>query len=304
MTPQDKKRRKQERQGVRKLARGARTFSELVKVYLLFFGIDEADSRRILQAAREVAANYPTVDLWDNPAGVYPILEEVLLHTAQSHDPTKGPFLKLFRRNLQQRLHRDTVRSRQATCQERQHRAAYDEERPPTRRDGANNAYWRWAGYLYEEAVARLDAHTQTYIHMRLADRSVKAIAQHLGVPEKTLWNKYGGGPRRDNYEKLARRIRKAIGRMVDDLPEAHRQCLVRHLLDEAGLTRGGVEKLLGIPLCGIDFEGIPLLDEADLLGVLGWGENNSENFGSKPGRLGPVKGVCIVETPTLRRCG
>ncbi len=107
-----------------------------------------------------------------------------------------------------------------------------------------------------------LSHHAVTYHRMQLDGSAVKEIAEHLGLSEKTLWNKYGG-------DKLDKLIQLKVRELVLNLPAEHRRLLVAHLLEEVGLTRAEVERMLGIAVVGE--VGGRVLEEDDLLELLGW---------------------------------
>ncbi len=289
-----------ERQQARLSARGARTFDDLWAAYCEFFGIDGPGGAAVLRLAEEVQKDYPEVDLWDSHRGLYPLLEDVLLHSAQRFDASKGSFLKLFERNLRQRMSRDRARAAQAA------RKRPDAARARTTGpdgDEAGEAFLRWAVRLYRQALVSLDRPTRVYIALRMAGEPVKDIATVLGVSEKTLSNKYGFGVKGDDFSKLAGRVRREVDRLVASLPGQSLALLVRHLLDEADLKPDSVGRLLGVKVEGAGYEGVPLLDEATLLEKLGWAEETDANSGAQPGRSGPPGGVSLTESFGSRLC-
>jgi hypothetical protein len=246
------------------LARGEPTFLNLCTRYSDFWGVQGADAHQLLRVARAVASEFPSVAWWD-------CVDDVLLHTFQAFQPGMAAFATLFERNLRERLKRDAARAAEDAREEREALAVYAVIMRHTRKDERAEAYARWSNYLFEQAVARLDWQTREYLRLRLDGTPVKAIAKHLGVTEKTLWNKYGNWDREGN-QKLAERVRREVRRLVLELPDKHRRLLVRHLRDEAGLSAADVERLLGHAL-GLfaPADRSRVLEEEDLLELLGW---------------------------------
>jgi hypothetical protein len=244
-------------------ARGARTFAELYAAYRLTWPAAEADAEadadHLLRLAHKVAAKFPDIELWDP-------LEECLQHTMRHYEPDKGRFDKLFQRNLRELLRKKSARAAEKQAKEKRrerHAVAVHHEALLRRAGDAASAAWkRWAGRLLDLVAVRLDEQTRTYLRMRRDEAAVKEIAEVLGVTEKTLWNKFGGN-------KLAGKIQQEVRLLVLELPAEHRQLLLRHLLEDSGLTQADVERLLGVEVVG---DGVgPVLGEESLLEILGW---------------------------------
>jgi hypothetical protein len=223
---------------------------------------DSFDSRayagHLLGIALRVAQEFPRVDLWEH-------VEPVLKHSMNWYDPKKGPFTKLFESTLRERLKKAVARLALATRRRRgyERRGAEEARRRRAERDDVADAYHRWRIYLLDLAMERLDRRTRLYVEMRRVGASVKQTAAALGVTEKTLWNKYGG-------DKDAEMVGREVRALVLELPPDRRQLLVRHLLDEVGLSKAQVQRLL----CGATVADEPaarVLEEPDLLEALGW---------------------------------
>lgn len=266
--PESNRELRRQRRLAREQAHDARDLSELAARYCKYFGVGEphiphaSDLRKVVA---EVVDKDHQFIVWDNHAGPYPVLDDVLLFTAQAFDASKGSFLRLFKTNLRRRVRRDRQRMAGDALGEANSRAAYVHERRGGVLDEVEVSYTRWMSYLFEEAVARLDPKTALYIRLRLRGVSVQDIARQLGVCEKTLWNKFGG-----DIEKQGRRVRRELRKMLTGLPVRHLHLLARHLRDEAGLPQKLVESLLQMPIDGLNLS-VPLLDEEAILELLGW---------------------------------
>jgi hypothetical protein len=287
MSPEEKQRRLEQRKAARALAKDARTFRELCAVYGAFFGLDGLDADRIERLAMRAAADRPEALWGGRKNSAFPVLEDVLLYTAQSYDPEKWlSFEKLFEMNLRQRLKRDAARNAQDAHRERwsirKHNARLQDDSTEV-----EVAFKKWTHVLYGEAVARLGPDASYYISLRLAGMKVKAIAKELGVTEKTLRNRFGYlGMRGGDHRKLTALVREKVNELVKQLPPYHRKVLVRHLLDEAGLPQHPVERLLGMSIEGLKGGDILLRDETDVLELLGW-KNWSGTSGGVPRSIG-----------------
>jgi hypothetical protein len=244
----------------------ARTFEELFKAYLLQQSSIEPNlhAERLFRQALAITNEFPGVDLWD-------CLRPALQHTIKWHDAKKGPFDKLFERNLRERLRKASARNAVEETRRAQGERRYAEEsrRRRNEHDDQAVAFMRWSRYLLDAVTARLDYQTRVYLDMRREGAAVRDIAEALKVSEESLGNKYGG-------KKLVRRVRREICRMVLDLTDHQRGLLIRHLLEEAGLTIGQVEHLLRVPVQLVSC--VPVLEEEAILGSLGWMENILKN--------------------------
>ena len=199
------------------------------------------------------------------------VLTPALQHTIKWHDAKKGPFDKLFERNLRERLRKANARNAEEETRRANGERRYAEEarRRRSEHDDQAVAFERWSRYLLDAVTLRLDYQARVYLVMRREGIAVRDIAKALKVNEESLWNKYGG-------KKLVLRVRREICRMVLDLTDHQRGLLIRHLLEEAGLTIGQVEDLLRVPVQQVSC--VPVLEEEAILGSLGWLENISEN--------------------------
>jgi hypothetical protein len=97
--------------------------------------------------------------------------------------------------------------------------------------------------------------------------RRLEDIAEDQGKSRTTLWRRYGKD--RHGKDRLELLLRETVTRLVADLSCPHQRLLVRHLREEAALTDDQIEGLLGLP--PVDDTNAPLLDEDELLRVLGW---------------------------------
>ena len=244
----------------------AHTFEELFNAYLLqVSSIDpNLHTERLFRQVQAIAKEFPAVDIWD-------YLDSALQHTINWHDPKKGRFDKLFERNLRERLRKASARNAEEETRRAQGERRYAEESRQRRseHDAQAVAFERWSRYLLDAVTLRLDYQARVYLDMRRDGTAVRDIAETLNVSEESLGNKYGG-------KKLVMRVRREICRMVLDLTDHQRGLLIRHLLDEAGLTIGQVEHLLRIPVQLVSC--VPVLEEEAILGSLGWLEKISEN--------------------------
>ncbi len=282
MTKQERQRRKDDRDLARQLAWHSRTFDELWAEYLRFFSVEDGpDGDQIRDVGRKVAA-YHGVTLEES------VLAEVLLSTAQNFDPTRGSFLRLLRRNLHQRVLRDAKRAAGRPDSKALRVDDYAEVLAAKEEDEAEEAHRRWRKHLLRVALLHVDPQTRAYVVMEQDGVPVTEIARRLGVTAKTLWNKYGAAER-DDYRRVGRRLREALDRAVASLPGHHFRALVRHLLVEAGHRPDAVGQLLGVSVGTIDYRSAPLLEEGDLLDVLGltqmFEENGKSEFETSQGR-------------------
>jgi len=163
--------------------RHARTFADLYEQYRQTWPAPDAPAGQLLRVARQITAE-SQVELWDH-------LDTCLRHSMRWYTPARGPFLKLFERNLRERLRKATARDARARRRERRALAAHAKypEKPCPR----EAAFTRWAARLLDLVAARLDEQARTYLERRRRGFSVKQIAAALGVTPKTLWNKFGG---------------------------------------------------------------------------------------------------------------
>jgi hypothetical protein len=250
-------------------ARNARTFAELFRDYSMDWplpsfvdaslppwGGDKEYAEHLLGRAKHVASQFPEADLWDEH------LEETLRQSMQAYDPQKGKFDRLFERNLLRRLRRERARNSERAARERAQAKEAAQVRRPAPVNDAAASYGRWSVYLLDRAYPHLDHATRTYLDLRRTGASVSVIADTLQVPEQSLHNRHGGA-------KLGRQVRRAVQQVVTALPPDHQALLVRHLLDEAGLSPDQVRELVG-PV-SVPLTGVPVLEEDDVLAVLGW---------------------------------
>lgn len=232
----------------------------------------EQYGEHLLRVAQAVAAKFPGIDIWDGHRDNNCLLEEVLRSSMRKYAASKGTFARFFERNLRERLRKETARGAQREArrvlQERE--AALAGQRRLTQADEVAATCRRWAVRLLDLAAERLDSQTQVYLRMRRNGASTEDIAPALGIPERSVLNRYGG-------QKLRRRVREQVRKLVLSLPKLHRRLLVRHLLDEVGLSPGVVEELIGIPVVAED--SVPVMEEEALLALLGWSEESAATF-------------------------
>jgi hypothetical protein len=262
-----------------RLSEDARTFEELFGSYLLqessilevfpeTYHIKTHEpnlyAAMLFQRAKAISNKFPGVDLWD-------CLEPALRHTMKRYILKNGPFDKFFERNLREHLLKATARNTEMAVlrARRERRYAKEARRRRSEHDDQAEIYKRWSRYLLDAVTLRLDFQTRVYIEMRRDGAAVGDIAEALNVSEESLGNKYGG-------KKLVKRVLREIRKMALDLTAHQRGLLIRHLLDEAGLTIGQVERLLGGPVEVVT--GVPVLEEEAILGSLGWMENFQKN--------------------------
>ena len=63
-----------------------------------------SNAERLFRHVQAIANEFPAVDIWD-------CLDSALQHTIKWHDAKKGPFDKLFERNLRERLRKANARN-------------------------------------------------------------------------------------------------------------------------------------------------------------------------------------------------
>jgi hypothetical protein len=229
----------------------------------------------LFRLAEVETSKYTNADVWEH-------LDRVLRHTMKWYEPKKGPFDKLFERNLREHLRKVAARAAQKARRRTEGERQALANRPEPDRVGA--AIRRWQTLLVHVSADKMGPHAYAYLAGRLKGRTVKEVAATVSISEKTLWNKFG------NKQKFGQLVRDAVRRTVLELPIRHCQLLVRHLKDEVGLATDEVVRLLGVSL-EVD-ENTPWLAEKSLLDVLGWSEKLRE-VGSPRKR----EGVCSERT-------
>jgi hypothetical protein len=248
----------------------ARTFAELFRTYSMDWPLaylmdasrfpwkDPDDFAAHLESrAKHILKKSPQVDFWD-------AVPDVLESSLKGYDPKKGPFDRLFEQNLRRRLKRDRVRAAEHAAEETNNNRQAALAGLLDRSAEGEDPFKRWTVFILEQAYKRMDERTLAYWQRRQLKMDVRSIAQELGVSESYLRNRYGG-------EKFDRLVERAVRRVILDLPTEHLRLLTRHLRDEAGLGQSQIELLVGFAVV-VD-ERVRLLDEAELLRVLGWAE-------------------------------
>jgi hypothetical protein len=201
------------------------------------------------------------------------LTDEALRHTLRHYDPEKGSVLHLFVLNVRGRLDKAVQREagkqtiRAVSFSEGQVEAVARKKWESARQQKAGEGFEHWASLLFELACERLDRVARAvleehYLAGTESRRRLEDIGDEQGVSRATLWRRYGD-------DRLERLLREAVTRLVTDLSCPHQRLLVRHMREEAALTDDQMETLLGVP--PVDDSHAPLLDEEELLRVLGW---------------------------------
>ena len=253
----------------------ARTFSDLFVAYLQQWpqviadaGLGEqqvAYADRLLRLAKKIARvkRFKHIDLWEtDQVDGYNHVEYALRYSMAKYKPGLWSFHRLFARNLRERLCREHAREpRRKRRQKRQERRA-KANRAAQRRHETGNLCQDWSRRLLSLVKDRLDERTRTCLEMRLGGASFKEISEATGVPEKTLFNQYGG-------QKLTSKVRAEIRAMVMELQTEHLMLLVRHLEEEVGMVSEMVGELLGVSIEAD--KSVPVLEEEALLERISW---------------------------------
>jgi RNA polymerase sigma factor (sigma-70 family) len=199
--------------------------------------------RRLLRLAAKVCRDdFPRLEReegWERYA--YEAIDHALRHFDPERGDTKVParerFVMCFRAWLRQRLRKEARRRRGAQGLRLRDEHAY--ETPPHRDDvDAEAAYDWWSCVLFHAALPRLDRRARACVEMRLRGVPDREIAKRLGLSPKTLSNGY-------SVNRVVGMVRGAVRSLVLGLPVGHLRAVVLHLLAEAGLSFGQVERLL-----------------------------------------------------------
>lgn len=239
------------------LEKPARTYDELLQVNVMLYWKStrpfdsDVDGDYLKKCENKFNREFPESDATKH-------VPSVLKNTLQHYDPAKGrKFRELFEHNLRRCLRRE----RSEGTYRRRRRKLF-ESTSDDRAAQTEASYDRWSLCMLNVVLPQLDDELKQYINMRRQNMAVGEIASRLGVPERSLRNRYGGG-------KLSRLVRQAIAKFVNRMPVEHVRLLTRHLLDEADLSWRDVETLIGMRF-PVD-KSVPLMEEGQLLAVLGW---------------------------------